>query len=267
MYVGGGAACPSLFARSPILPLGLFSDSSPLFRVLSSPVVSPLAHFSSCFFFRRSPIPWQPLVLPWSLECLELQAPHFSWSRRVRSLFDIFLLFLLLSIFWRRSSISWISEGPSSSILRSITARRVVSLLFSAVKREASSFRNDLFSTSNVAIRPSIIAKAPGAGSILAPAVMDLAASLSIFTCVPLRLRDVSATLVTSEARRISSVLIFSARSVGSSGDPPVLLFFARGASTAGVSSSSLVSSVRRFPAFAVARKRVNGSRKFPLRL
>ena len=196
-----------------------------------------------------------------------LQAPHFSWSRRVRSLFDIFLLFLLLSIFWRRSSISWISEGPSSSILRSITVRRAVSLLFSAVKREASSFRNDLFSTSNVAIRPSIIAKAPGAGSILAPAVMDLAASLSIFTCVPLRLRDVSATLVTSEARRISSVLIFSARSVGSSGDPPVLLFFARGASTAGVSSSSLVSSVRRFPAFAVARKRVNGSRKFPLRL
>ena len=92
---------------------------------------------------------------------------------------------------------------------------------------------------------------------------MDLAASLSIFTCVPLKLRDVSATLVTSEARRSNSapmsavvdVLISSASSVGSSEDLPAFLFFARGASTAGVFSSSIVSSVHRLLAFSEEQK------------
>ena len=105
------------------------------------------------------------------------------------------------------------------------------------------------------------MAKALGAGSILltisvATAAMELAASLGIFSCAPLRLRDVSATFVSSEARRCCSapmfavvdVLISSASYVGSSGGPPAFLFFARGASTAGVSSSSDVFSIHRLP-------------------
>lgn len=48
--------------------------------------------FSSYFFFRRSAIPWQLLVLLWSLECLELQAQPFSRSRRGRSPFLLFFL-------------------------------------------------------------------------------------------------------------------------------------------------------------------------------
>ena len=129
--------------------------------------------------------------------------------------------------------------------------------------------RDAVLGASNAAMYLSIIAKALGAGSIVltisvAPAAMDLATSLSIFTCVPLRLQNVSATLVTSEARRSSSapmsdvvdVLISSANSVGSSGDSPVFLFFARGVSTAQVSSSSVVSSIRRLPVFSAEQKR-----------
>ena len=53
----------------------------------------------------------------------------------------------------------------------------------------------------------------------------------------------------------VVDILITSFKAVGSSGDPPAFLFFARGASTAGVSSSFVVSSVRRFPAFGVEQK------------
>ena len=55
----------------------------------------------------------------------------------------------LHTIFGRRSSISWISDrNLSSSILRSIAARCAVSLLLSAVEREASTFRSASFSNS-----------------------------------------------------------------------------------------------------------------------
>ena len=53
----------------------------------------------------------------------------------------------------------------------------------------------------------------------------------------------------------VVDVLISSASYVGSSGGPPAFLFFARGVSTAGVSSSSDVFSIHKLPVLSAERK------------
>ena len=185
VYVGGGSPSP-LFERSYIPAMGPFSGSSPLSRELSSPVVSPPAPFCSCFFSRRPVIPWQTLVLPWTLECLKLQAPLFLWSRRARPPFLSFILYLG-GVHPSAGSATGIAP-PSCVRSRRDALSRCSSLQWSVRPAHFGVPRSPILS--NAVMCPSITAKVPGAASVLlnisvAPTKMDLGASFRIFTCVP----------------------------------------------------------------------------------
>lgn len=112
-WEGGGSLSPTLRTFT-ILSLGLSSGSLPLSQELSSPVVSSLPLLSFCFFLGLgSGIPWQPLVPPWSLECLEPQAPPFSWSRQGRPPFLFIFLYLRVALSLC-SSLRWSARPPRS---------------------------------------------------------------------------------------------------------------------------------------------------------